>query len=97
MPTNPKETTTLTTRRKRTTPPPKSRLELANEFAALPLDGLATGAQTAAYLNCSEAKLERDRWAGGGIPYYKHGRSVRYRKSVVLAYLEDKARNSTTD
>lgn len=39
-------------------------------------------------LGCSEAKLERDRWAGAGLPYSKFGRLVRYQKADVLAYLE---------
>lgn len=83
-------------RRKRTTPPKKNRLELAAEFVALALESLATTAQTAAYLNCSEALLERRRWDGTGIPYLKIGRAVRYRKSDVLAFLADKSRTSTT-
>ncbi len=36
----------------------------------------------------SEAKLERDRWQGGGIPYLKLGKTVRYRKRDVLAWLQ---------
>jgi hypothetical protein len=83
--------------RKRTTPPKKPRIELAAEFVALALESLATTAQTAAYLNCSEALLERRRWDGTGILYLKIGRAVRYRKSDVLAYLEGKSRTSTTE
>ena len=52
----------MTTTRKH---PKKSRIELAREFVELPLDALVTSAQYAAFLNVSEAKLERDRWAGG--------------------------------
>ena len=89
--------TTETPRRKRATLPKKDHAELAREFDALPLAAFAVQAQVAAFLNCSEAKLERDRWAGGGIPYLKTGRAVRYRKSDVLAFLEGKTRTSTTE
>jgi hypothetical protein len=44
-------------RRWRAPSPKKTRTELAAEFAALPVDALADTAQTAAYLNCSEALL----------------------------------------
>jgi hypothetical protein len=83
--------------RKRTSPPTKTRAELAQEFDALPLSALTGQPQVAAFLDCSEAKLERDRWAGGGIPYLKTGRNVRYKKADVLAYLEGKTRTSTTE
>ena len=82
------------TPKKRNHPPKKSRIELAKEFAELPLDALATSAQYAAFLNVSEAKLERDRWAGGGIPFIKHGRNVRYLKRVALEHIQ--TRVSTT-
>jgi hypothetical protein len=59
--------------RKRATPPKKSRIELAREFDALTPDSLATTAQTAAFLNCSEALLERRRWDGTGFRYLKFG------------------------
>lgn len=85
------------TPRKRRHPPKPSRIELAREFSELPLDALATRAQTAAWLNVSEGKLERAAWAGDGIPYIKDGRNVRYVKRTVLASLEDKTRTSTTD
>ncbi len=58
--------------------------------------GLANQQQVAAYLGCSTAKLERDRWAGTGIPYIKVGRLVRYRKSDVLAYVNGRLRTSTS-
>jgi hypothetical protein len=83
--------------RKRATLPKKTRIELAREFDALTPDSLATTAQTAAFLNCSEVLLERRRWDGTGIRYLKFGRSVRYKKSDVLDYLADKIRVSTTE
>lgn len=36
----------------------------------------------------SEAWFQKMRWSGGGIPYIKVGRSVRYRESDVLSYFE---------
>jgi len=39
-------------------------------------------------LGCSEAKLERDRWAGVGLPYTKHGRRVLYRKGDLIGHLQ---------
>lgn len=75
----------------------KSRTELAVEFDAMPLEALADTAQLAAFLNCSEALLERKRWDGSSIPFLKLGRAVRYRKADVLAYLTDKSRTSTTE
>jgi len=83
--------------RKRAVTPKKTRLELAREFNELPADALANSAQLAAFLNCSEAKLERDRWAGGGIPYIKNGRCVRYVKRVALEYVQGRIRTSTTE
>ena len=74
----------------------KTRTELAQEFAAAPLDALLAQPPVAAWLDVSEALLERHRWAGTGIPYLKLGRAVRYRKSDVLAWLTDKSRTSTT-
>lgn len=42
--------------------------------------------------------MERDRWAGGGIPFLKIGRAVKYRKSDVLAWLEQyQPQNSTSE
>ena len=72
------------------------RVDLAHQFAALPDDGLANTAQTAAFLNCSEGKLERDRWAGCGIPFVQLGRSIRYKKSVVMAHVNAAIRVSTS-
>jgi hypothetical protein len=38
----------------------------------------------ATVIGCSEEKLERDRWAGKGIPFTRFGRLVRYRKRDVV-------------
>ena len=82
------------TPKKRNHPLRKSRIELAAEFSALPMDAMATSSQLAAYLGVSESTLERARWAGGSIPYIKFGRSVRYLKSVALENIQ--TRVSTT-
>lgn len=42
-------------------------------------------------LQLSEATLERNRWIGAGIPFLKIGKSVRYRKKDVLAWLQKHA------
>lgn len=44
--------------------------------------------QTAEYLDVSPKWLERDRWIGAKIPYIKVGRSVRYRASDVVAFVD---------
>ena len=51
-------------------------------------EALFTQKSIAEVLQISEAKLERDRWLGDGIPYLKLGKTVRYRKKNVLAWLE---------
>lgn len=38
----------------------------------------------AVVIGCSEEKLQRDRWAGKGLPFVRFGRLVRYRKRDVL-------------
>ena len=54
---------------------------------------------TIAYVrDCSTATLERDRWAGGGIPFIKIGRLVKYRKADVLAWLaQHQPQHSTSE
>lgn len=44
--------------------------------------------QVAEIIGFSEAWLERKRWEGGGIPYRKLGRSVRYDERDVIAWVE---------
>ena len=38
----------------------------------------------------SLSKLRNDRWLGRGFPFYKVGRSVRYRLDEVYEYMESK-------
>jgi predicted DNA-binding transcriptional regulator AlpA len=49
---------------------------------------LLTDRQVAKILNCSRAWCQRKRWEGGGPDYLKLGRSVRYRKSDLLAWID---------
>jgi len=49
------------------------------------------------YLRLSEQRLARCRLDGSGPPFYKIGRSVRYRKEDLDAWLSLRARVSTSD
>jgi hypothetical protein len=78
--------------------PKTSRIQLLNEFESAPLSTLFNQKIIAAVLSCSTQLLERNRWAGGGVPYLKIGRKVLYRKSDVLAFLkQQKVYQSTSD
>jgi predicted DNA-binding transcriptional regulator AlpA len=61
------------------------------------LDPLLTVAQVSEITGRSISTLEKDRWAGGGPPYVKMGRPVRYRPSDVQAYLAERVRCSTSE
>lgn len=75
-----------------------SRLNLLNEFESAPHSTLFNQQTIAAVLSCSTQLLERNRWAGGGVPYLKIGRKVLYRKSDVLSFLQQqKIYYSTSD
>lgn len=63
------------------------RLVLINEFESAPDNALFSQMTIAAVRQCSLATIERDRWAGTGVPFIKIGRLVRYRKSDVRAWL----------
>ena len=49
------------------------------------------------YLNVQASTLEQNRWKGTGPPFVKIGRSVRYRKADLDAYLDANVFNSTTE
>lgn len=68
--------------------PQISRIDLINEYEQAPDWALFSQQTVAAIRDCSLATLERDRWAGTGIRFVKMGRLVRYRKSVINAWLE---------
>lgn len=76
----------------------EQRTVLLAAFYAAHHDTLFNQVTVAAVRNCSTATMERDRWAGGGIPFLKINRSVKYRKSDVVAWLEQyQAQNSTSE
>lgn len=73
-----------------TTTPKKPHLtrgEALAEFDRAPDTALFNQTVIAHIRDCSIATLERDRWAGGGVPFLKIGRAVKYRKSDVLNWL----------
>ncbi|MEO5347921.1 MAG: hypothetical protein H7834_16325 [Magnetococcus sp. YQC-9] len=66
----------------------RPRIELLLEFEQAPVSALFDQTVISAVIGCSDKKLERDRWAGGGIPYRKIGNLVRYSKKDVLAVID---------
>ncbi len=74
------------------------RIKSINEFYSAPDTALFSQIIIAHVRDCSPATMERDRWQGGGIPFIKIGRAVKYRKTDVLAWLEKhQAQNSTSE
>lgn len=74
-----------------------TRINLLEEFNAAPDTTWFSQATVAAVRHCSESTVERDRWSGGGVPFVKCGRSVRYRKIDILKWLQNyKVVRSTT-
>jgi len=59
--------------------------ELINEYEAARLRGQ------------SVRTLQAERVKGGGCPFVKLGRSVRYRRSDILRYIEQRIVSSTTE
>jgi len=54
--------------------------------------------EAAEYLSMSTAFLERDRWAGARIPFFRIGtRTVRYLKSDLDEYLNAQIKFSTIE
>jgi predicted DNA-binding transcriptional regulator AlpA len=52
--------------------------------------------QVSEILGLSEAWLERKRWEGGGIPYRKLGRSVRYDELDVINWINAHDKQDST-
>lgn len=76
----------------------QARTNALAEFYAAHEAALFNQIMVAHIRDCSTATMERDRWSGGGIPFIKINRSVRYRKSDVLAWLEKyQAQSSTSE
>lgn len=69
--------------------PAKTREELLKEFDAASACTLFTQETVAAIRDCSVYTIERDRWAGSGVPFLKIGRQVRYRKKNILEWLSN--------
>jgi hypothetical protein len=65
----------------------QNRMESLAEFNSADDSTLFNQTVIAHVLDCSTATMERDRWSGGGIPYIKINRLVRYRKADVLEWL----------
>ena len=63
------------------------RMQFLAEFNSADDSTLFNQTVIAHVLDCSTATMERDRWSGGGIPYIKINRLVRYRKADVLEWL----------
>lgn len=74
----------------------KTRTELLEEFYSAPLDALFDETVVAAIRGCDKTTLQRDRWAGGGIPFLKLKRAVRYRKRDVLRWLDQYSPQAST-
>ena len=73
------------------------RMQFLAEFNSADDPTLFNQTVIAHVLDCSTATMERDRWLGGGIPYIKINRLVRYRKADVLKWLSQfRAQKSTS-
>ena len=57
---------------------------------------LLTEIEAAPVLGMSRAWLQRKRWEGGGPPYVKYDRAVRYRSSDLIAWIEAHAGQTST-
>jgi len=66
---------------------PSSGAERGITHAITSSDRLLTSTEVGELIGKSVAWLARKRWEGGGIPYRKIGRHVRYQLSVVLSWL----------
>lgn len=71
---------------------------LLQEFNSSPSETWFSQETVAAVRDCSISTVERDRWAGTGVPFVKCSRSVRYRKVDILQWLaKHKPVQSTTE
>jgi excisionase family DNA binding protein len=61
------------------------------------LDALLTGREAAALLRLSERTMERHRTSGTGPRYIALGRSIRYRRRDLDAWIDGAARQSTSE
>lgn len=76
----------------------QAREQSLSEFYSAPDEALFNQITVAHIRDCSTATMERDRWSGGGIPFIKIRRAVKYRKTDVLLWLDQyMPQNSTSD
>lgn len=73
----------------------KSTIDLPSPRRDLSPDTLLTPGQYAAYALTTEAQLAQQRYRGEGPRFVKFGRTVRYRWSDILAYIEASTRQQT--
>jgi hypothetical protein len=52
------------------------------------MERLLTERETSERINRAVSTLQKDRCIGGGIPFVKIGRQVRYRESDIQRYIE---------
>jgi hypothetical protein len=76
---------------------PQHETGTAARHEKISIDPLLTVAQVSNIIGRSVHTLEKDRLDGGGPPYVKMGRLVRYRPADVRAYLAKRVRRSTAD
>lgn len=56
---------------------------------------LLTEKEAAVFLRSSVSKLQKDRIKGMGVPFIKNGKSIRYRLTDLIAYIERNTFQST--
>jgi len=62
---------------------------LMKDYETAPDDTVFSQATVAAVRRCSIFTVERDRWAGTGVPFRKMGRLVRYYKCDIQQWLAE--------
>ena len=73
-----------------------AQMDKVRQFDEAPDGALFDQKIVAAKLDVSIALLEKLRWTGGGVPFVKLGRSVKYRKTDVLDFIEARICRSTS-
>jgi hypothetical protein len=56
-----------------------------------------TNREAAKVRRVSESKMNKDRCCGGGPPFEKDGRVVKYKYSSLIAWMAAQTRSSTSD
>lgn len=83
------------TRAKRAKRPP-ARPELLSLFDASPPWARFTEKEAAEILRCSTAKLQRDRWAGTGLPFVREDGSIFYLQETIATRVKDPVLHTST-